>query len=264
MLPNNGFADEMALAFDSGNPSPLANSSLATSASFTDLSLHSRSRVFSEDASATNNEALSLAGNVSHWVVSSPTPGSNFDLDVNFSLGGALDVADAAFVDSPFPDDMRVEMEVLMTLHFPSLSNTITVFNGLARLDIQEDPSDPANTTFLTVGDLSTADFTLGDTDFDLAPPFPTFGSRAALNFGTTIQQSVPAETFAVEIQLRTLAEADGAFEEGFAALADFFDSSTFTLSTNTPGVTISQVPEPRSLWLCLSALVGLAFRKPR
>ncbi len=189
--------------------------------------------------------------------------GTNFDLDVNLSLDGALDAAGAAFTASPFQDELRIEMEILVTLHFPSLANTITAFNGLARLEVQEDPSDPANTTFFAIGDLTNADFVLGDTEFNLAPPFPTFGSRASLSLGTTIQQSVPAELFAVEVWLRTAAEGAGVFEEGFAALADFFDSSEFTLSTNTPGVTINQVPEPGSVWMWLCAFAVLAVRKP-
>lgn len=246
-LPGNPFVDEIAFAFDPLNPSPFDNSSLATAASFTDRSLHSRSRVDSQEAEVNSNFAESFATNGSHWTVFNPGPGSSFDLDLFFTIEGTLDAAGSAYVDTPIVDHLLGSVDVSIRLYFPSLPNPIDAFTGAATLEVIENPADPNNRTFTVQGDWTESDFIVGDTGFDLSPGFASFGARATTELNGEFHQTVPAEKFGVVIQLETRAEGLGVFEEGYAALSDFFDSASFYLSTTTPGVSISssEIPEP-------------------
>jgi hypothetical protein len=42
-------------------------------------------------------------------------------------------------------------------------------------------------------------------------------------------------------------------------ASSDFFNTSSFTLSSSTPGVTLHRVPEPSNLMMILMGLLGIS-----
>jgi hypothetical protein len=264
-LPGNPFAEEQALAFEAGEPEPLENSSLATGASFTDLSVHARSRVDKESASGASNDATARAANVSHWVSSGP--GGSFDLDVTLDVDGVLDVAGEAFAASAFPSQLVAEVTVEVLLHAPSLPSVVQLFFGTASLTSVPSSVGSPGLGFGTSGDWGDGDFVSSATGIDPSPdPFLVEGERRTLDFSTLVGETLAVgETFAIEIEVETFAGAAGTWEEGFGALSDFFETSTFSLSTDTPGVSLTSVPEPGAGALLGSvALAGLAARLRR
>lgn len=259
-LPGNPFADEQALAFEVGEPQPLENSALATAASFTDLSVHARSRVDKESASGETNDATAAAANLSHWGTIGPA--GAFDLDVTLHLDGALDVAGEAFAEGTgFPSQLLAEVSVLVRLHAPSLPSVVTIFSGGASLSSVPTAVGSPGLAFTTTGDLSDGDFVQAPTAIDPSPnPFQVEGERRTLDFSTVVTQTLAVgETFALEIEIETFAGGTGIWEEGFGALSDFFDTGSFELSTSTSGVSLQPVPEATRAGLALVAGLALA-----
>jgi len=261
-LPGNPFADEQALAFEVGEPQPLENSALATAASFTDLSVHARSRVDKESGSGAINDATAVAANLSQWATSGPA--GAFDLDLTLHLDGALDVAGEAFAGgSGFPSQLLAEVSVLVRLHAPSLPSVVTIFSGSASLSSVPSAVGNPGLAFTTTGDFSDGDFVQAPTGIDPSPnPFQVEGERRTLDLSTIVTETLAVgETFALEIEIETVAGGAGAWEEGFGALSDFFDTGSFELSTQTAGVSLHPVPEPERAGLAVVAGLALAAR---
>jgi len=250
------FVEEMAFSFDAGAPDPFDNSALATAASFTDGSVHTRSRVDKESASlgpGNFNEAVAFATNATHYRVSSPSPQA-VDLSIVLNIDGVLDVAGEAFVgSSALTSELLAQVEVSVLLFATNEATSLTLFHGSAILTSTPTAVGAPGIAFATTGAWASS-WVAGPTGIDPSPgAFIVDGESrmidASLGLVATLESPT---TFALVIEIETTARGEGLWEAGFGSIADFFDTASLAVSAATPGATVESVPEP-----ALPTLIG-------
>jgi hypothetical protein len=193
--------------------------------------------------------ALANGDAVSWWQprLSQPANGEPVDVDITITLHGLLDVSLLPVVDGgvdPWAAYAQADLRIRLYQesrggHDPSFARSERVFLG----------GD---------GQLSGSLAALGEHALTLVPSQYTGGKAYEVDAELTFENVAlinPGEEdhFAIELNLGTVAFVLNPRGE-LGAFADFLNSGSFTLSSDTPGVTFVQVPEPATIGM---AIVG-------
>jgi len=187
--------------------------------------------------------ANSTAKQVTNWIVTTADPTiTTADIDMLMFIDGFLYTGDFAGAG---PGNIFGDVSFQANVYTSVRGAVNTVFEATARLD--------SSTGLSTTGPWGGA-FTPGLVDS------PSSEKRYEVNYSEFFPAAFTVPTndpFGWEIVLGTEGYAVGPYE--MFATVDFLNSGSFELSTSTPGVTFSRIPEPSTLILLGAGLAGLA-----
>lgn len=211
-------------------------------------------RAFSLVNSASGLAEASNATANARWVAHVQTGGSDplspIDIDLDLSVDGTLTYSNNN--TNVELNDLLSSVTFRMTLH-DMASGAISVFDGSADLTGISRTDSPI---LVRSGDWADG---ARDGDFieqDCSPFSCEFDVNALIRVDDALTVGF-GEVFAVEVELGTKAFQAQGRETG--AVSDFANSASVSLSTDTPGITFTLVPEPTSaMLLVLGAIFAL------
>ena len=187
-------------------------------------------------------DARSDVTQVSQWTPLGGTPGNPIDIDVTLSIDGHLRLAD--FASSPTGNLLTTAS---FTVDVITAALTTSVYNGLASFTTEK--TGFTSTLVLSAfGDWQVSDFTCVAS---------SGGETCSIDINMTLQDVafvMPGESFAIDSNLLTETVMNGA-RETFGE-SDFFNTGSFSLSSDAPGVSFVFVPEPATGSLLAAAML--------
>ncbi len=188
-------------------------------------------------------EALSEVRQVSQWTPLGGSPAIPIDIDINLSIDGHLRLADFANANT---GDLFTSTSFLVDVI--TTTGTTTAYDASAVFQNERIP--PLNSTLVLTasGDWDVSDFNC----------VISGGETCSIDVNVTLQDVafvMMGESFAIDTTLMTEALMFGASE--IFGESDFFSTGSFSLSSDTPGVTFAFAPEPDTGLLLAGALLA-------
>jgi hypothetical protein len=206
----------------------------AEAQSTTGGNVRSRSEAGGASGNSAPSDAFGRAAWYSDLVTTGVDPGGPIDIDLDLAIDGSLLYSNNNSGASL--DDIRSSVRMQITVH--GTGGSQSPFDGTAKLATSTNDSPPVLTRMGSWSDSGRdGDFTVvGCTRFSCQ-----IDVDATISLPDTLSVDF-GESFAVEVQFITTAHI---FRGGeVSAEADFFNTGSVTLSTDTPGVTIEAAPD--------------------
>lgn len=217
-----------------------------------------RSRSFVESASGSGEASNATA--TARWVGRVETggtdPGAPIDIDLGLTLDGFLSTFNNN--TNVGSGDLLASVTLQLTL-FDMTSGALSVFDGTASLSSTSRTTPP---DLLRTGDWADS---ARDGDFAEVGTCGAFTCQYDVDTIATLDDALLVgfgESFGIEVKLITTAFQAQGRETG--AEADFDDTTVISLSSGTPGVTLTFVPEPASATLLALGVGALGAMRRR
>lgn len=271
-LPSVG-ASASATALTPGEDAGTVNDSGASSASatndasgtgfaeaFAEATVGGAARSRSVVDSASGSAEDSNAGATAQWVAQVQTggadPGNPIDIDLNLDVDGVLTYLNNN--TNVGLGDLLASVTVRLTL-YDLLTGATKVFDGNASLSSISRTEAPE---LIRGGDWADAS---RDADFAVDSNCGAFTCQVDVNAFIAVDDALLVgfgETFGIEVELITSAFQAQGRETG--ATSDFSNTVSVNLSSNTPGITFTLVPEPGTALLVGLGLTALGSMRRR
>ena len=208
--------------------------------------VRSRSATSGASGQSVPSQGAGTAGWISNLIATGTDPGTDIDIDLATVTDGLLDYLNNNSGASA--DDIRSSVSLTLTVY--DEAGATTAFDGSAQLAAVTN-SDPPELT--RSGDWAAPG---RDGDFSTAG-CSAFSCAYNVNLSDTFEDVTYVgfqRPFAIEFELATTAYTFAGFE--VEAIADFFNTGSVVVATDTPGITFQIVPEPTSLLLFAAEVV--------